>query len=872
MGNNTTRALGAEDLDGDGDLDVYAVIRSGGLSTLRWAENLGNGQFAPAASLFTVATPTGYDVRACTADVDGDGDADIVVTSQGVTIAENVGGAAFAVRPAFATNLNLGDVRAGDLDGDGDVDLAITNNPAYGTGMWRFSNQGSFVFSQSPQLLVERVYDHQFVDFDGDGDLDVLWSGTGSAGSTASAGWLENSGGGVLLPSQGLLGGGTVPSVDMGDLDGDGDKDFVYAGGTQGWGWRQQLGFNSKTFGPLIWLTTQTSYGVECADMDNDLDLDVVSISAGYTVWSNDRFQLLSSCIDPNYGTSLGSASDTIHAIQSMGLAFALNGQSYTDVHISDHGVVWLSNAGVPAPPAATPTVYNVQLSDMLANGPCIACFWADATPGNANAPGPQGEVFINNSDPSKCVITWVGMYTYVNQPPAYTFQLTLLPGGRIKMAWDTKVSNYGSTFAPNAIIGVTPGGVTSAPPSSDLSGNPSVANGTIFEEFTAPLSFDLRGRGLELQQLLPPLPGMGYGWRATPLGYCVDAASVTTYGEGCVRQSNTVFERFSAGTFDLLGTVVDYKRQSDRYIVSAGTGSFVQPSAAAVTVAYGDDTYQTVTLSQPVPTSIGPTDQLTIGSNGMVQFGGAHGPVNSGSPGLMTNAFDLPTVAAMWHDFDPTAPGSGQILFEEIAGIAYVTWDDVYTWNTNVGETFQVQIRLATGDVKVLYSAVHNNVGNGYTVGISTGTNFLNATLLPQPPAIDLTVTLATPTPASDIGARPMELDADAPRIGFPWTLSSRFGDPFSPLTLFHFGSAQGPGVPLQAIGFNAPGCTFWLDAINATLVAPQSGGQSSTTVTVPFNPVFQGLTFTVQAAAFTTLNPAGWMVSNGVEAVLGL
>ena len=83
----------------------------------------------------------------------------------------------------------------------------------------------------------------------------------------------------------------------------------------------------------------------------------------------------------------------------------------------------------------------------------------------------------------------------YVNQPPAYTFQLTLLPGGRIKMVWDTKVSNYGSTFAPNAIIGVTPGGVTSAPPSSDLSANPSVANGTIFEEFTAPLSFDLRGR-----------------------------------------------------------------------------------------------------------------------------------------------------------------------------------------------------------------------------------------------------------------------------------------------------------------------------------------------------------------------------------------
>jgi hypothetical protein len=239
---------------------------------------------------------------------------------------------------------------------------------------------------------VERVYDHKFVDVDGDLDLDLLWCGAAAGGSTATAGWLENGGSGSFASSQALLAGGSVPSVTTSDLDGDGDQDFVFAGGAQGWGYREQLGSNSASFSPLVWVTTQTSYGVECADMDNDLDLDVISIGgSGYGVWFNDKYSLPSACIDPNFGTSLGSAADTIHPAQPIGLSFALNGQVYTDVHISDHGIVWLSNAGVPAPPAAVPTVYNIQLADMLANGPCISCFWADATPGSlAGQSAPQ--------------------------------------------------------------------------------------------------------------------------------------------------------------------------------------------------------------------------------------------------------------------------------------------------------------------------------------------------------------------------------------------------------------------------------------------------------------------------------------------------
>ena len=194
-------------------------------------------------------------------------------------------------------------------------------------------------------------------------------------------------------------------------------------------------------------------------------------------------------CIDSNYGTSLGSANDTVHPAQSIGHAFPFNGTTYTDVHISDHGVMWLSNAGVPTPPASGAVTYNVLLTDFNAFGPCISPLWADANCGYTA--GNLGEVFINNSDPTKCVVTWSNILTYFDVPPAYTFQATLYNTGEIKFTYDANANNYGSTFAPNAIVGVTPGSFATLLGSSDLSTSPVTTDPSLYEDFAVSSTFD---------------------------------------------------------------------------------------------------------------------------------------------------------------------------------------------------------------------------------------------------------------------------------------------------------------------------------------------------------------------------------------------
>ncbi|MFN7669012.1 MAG: hypothetical protein ACK5S5_01080, partial [Planctomycetota bacterium] len=72
------------------------------------------------------------------------------------------------------------------------------------------------------------------------------------------------------------------------------------------------------------------------------------------------------SCFAGEFGTSLGyGTTDTVYPIRPIGFAFPLNGTTYTDIHVNDHGFVELSNGGVPAPLGSgsaalfTPTAAN---------------------------------------------------------------------------------------------------------------------------------------------------------------------------------------------------------------------------------------------------------------------------------------------------------------------------------------------------------------------------------------------------------------------------------------------------------------------------------------------------------------------------------
>lgn len=128
-----------------------------------------------------------------------------------------------------------GDFSAGDLNSDGFVDLVAATN----AGARIFLNDGTGNFAFSSMLenpgTQQRGRDSWLVDFDEDGQLDLIQTGSGGNGPLIVR--LGNGDGTFLKPQQvGLVGAipGNISRQPFADLDGDGHLDFVYATGFVG--------------------------------------------------------------------------------------------------------------------------------------------------------------------------------------------------------------------------------------------------------------------------------------------------------------------------------------------------------------------------------------------------------------------------------------------------------------------------------------------------------------------------------------------------------------------------------------------------------------------------------------------------------------
>jgi hypothetical protein len=274
------------DLDRDGDLDVLSASRLDG--AIAWTENEspGDGSSWTLHTIVTVGAIATIDTEAWNvtgADLDGDGDLDAVVSLYRddvlVWFENGLPASSSWTLHTLATGFDgVWYVTSADVDGDGDADVVAGRRTTTDEFAW-FENDGSGGGWTEVSIRSGGSDSRQIeaADVDSDGDLDFF----SSDASLAAVEWHENLGGGgswsLHTVATGLY---TAWSVHALDIDGDGDVDVASASAQDDKiAWHENNGTGSGWTTHV--LTTATDYAMKvwAADIDGDGDIDLVASS-----------------------------------------------------------------------------------------------------------------------------------------------------------------------------------------------------------------------------------------------------------------------------------------------------------------------------------------------------------------------------------------------------------------------------------------------------------------------------------------------------------------------------------------------------------------------------------------------------------------
>lgn len=283
------------DVNNDGFKDI--VLSSRG-SRITYYLNNGSGYFSYGGNITGTQSEMSFTVRAI--DVDGDGDDDLVTGTYETAVAANW----YAPAEAYIWKNNNGtftldqtlvlggkdrvfDFASADVDGDGDKDLIISiqSGATYSSGKSIWLNDGSGNFSLGNLLGngFSMYFKYEPGDYDGDGDIDLISAGAG-LNYPFGVYMFVNNGSGIFTPQlKSELANNYWFTA--GDLDLDGDLDIVASRYAQS----HSFFLNDGDGNFQVFKTDQSSYafGSIISDFDMNSTPDVLTSGYGGKFYSN---------------------------------------------------------------------------------------------------------------------------------------------------------------------------------------------------------------------------------------------------------------------------------------------------------------------------------------------------------------------------------------------------------------------------------------------------------------------------------------------------------------------------------------------------------------------------------------------------------
>jgi hypothetical protein len=229
------------DYDNDGDLDILLTGSAGDFTNYipvsKIYRNDGNNSFTEQTSISLTEI---WQSSIAWGDYDNDGDLDILLTgvtsSNQYTskLYRNDGENIFTEQiEILLVGVSSGSSAMGDYDSDGDLDILLTGQNKSGQRISKiYSNNGDNSFTDQNNLILTGVVYSSIAwgDYDNDGNLDILITGQNSFGKEISKIYRNNGYNNLIEQTDITLSAVSNGSVAWCDYDNDGDLDILLTG------------------------------------------------------------------------------------------------------------------------------------------------------------------------------------------------------------------------------------------------------------------------------------------------------------------------------------------------------------------------------------------------------------------------------------------------------------------------------------------------------------------------------------------------------------------------------------------------------------------------------------------------------------------